>query len=89
MWTGTSAHNPALAQSGVSAALLADLRADSHAAMPTNTVAATPAEQHADNSALRHIADADMTARQQVHLRTCPHSQLSYNSTPQQEGMRT
>ena len=73
MWTCTYAYNPASAQSGVLAALFADLRA----------------EQHADNSALRHIANAHMTARQQVRLHACPHSQLSYNPTPQQEGMRT
>ena len=105
MWTCTPACKLAFAQPGMWAGSLVDMRKEvyavmsplphedtntaSHAVMLTNTVAATRAGQHADNSALRHIANAHMTARQQVRLHACPHSQLPYNPTPQQEGMRT
>ena len=105
MWMCAPAHNPASTQLEALVASLADMHTKSRVAMPalphedtptalhavmfTNPVDAMHAEQHADKYALRHFANAHMPAHQQVHLRTCPHSQLSYNSTPQQEGMRT
>jgi hypothetical protein len=97
MWSYAPAHNPVLARLRVLTALFADLRAEphedtptaSHAVMFTNRVATTPAEQQADNFALCHIANAHMKGRQQVRLHAYPHSQLSYNPTAQQEGMRT
>lgn len=84
MWAGTLADMRAKLHTDMPTLPHKDTPTALHAVMLTNTVAATRAEQHADNSTLTH-----MTARQQVRLHACPHSQLSYNPTPQQEGMRT
>ena len=105
MWACAPALNPALAQAGMLAGSLADMREEahetmfalphdythpaSHAVMLTNSVAATQAEHHADNPALLHTASAYTTAREHERLRALPLCQLSHNPTSQQEGMRT
>jgi hypothetical protein len=89
MWMCAPASNPALAQGRMLAGTLADMRAELHTDMSTLPHENTHTEQHTDNSALRHIANAHMTARQQAHLRACPNCKLSHNTTSQQESMHT